>query len=602
MTLRAKQVAGITLLVVLSTVVLGVWYFGTLANVLLTESRARADLLAHAVYQRSFAVLAAGGEPVASLQQDGGLRSILESSVYATATTYAAIVDTSGLVIAHGDPAAIGRPLDPAADVDDLLTAGVADRIRAIYTPGGRTFELRQHLLLSDGRALGSIRVGLSTLFVRQALEDALVTPALATAVIVVGAMLVAFVLARIALRPIHVIKSGLARLGRGELDVRVDLPPDAEMADLGASFEQLTARLAADRHELAGRAATIERVVDHLEDAVGLFSPEGRVLFANPGMRATLGLPADRPAGPIGDAHPLAVRLARQAAETDDVPPEVVDLPPAGERLVVTHRIADAAGATVGVLAVARNVAYLSQVEATLSYSRKLASLSRLTAGIAHEIKNPLNATAIHLELLKMRVADRPDALEHVGVIASQVRRLDEVVQGFLKFSRPEELTLAPVHLHTLFADLMPVIAAEAGDHVVDVRLDVPPDLPPVSADSALLGQAFLNLALNACQAMPQGGTLRIVARAEPRQRVRIDIEDTGVGLAPDELARIFDLYYTTKEHGSGIGLSLVFRTVQLHDGAIEVESSPGRGTTFRVTLRQAASTASSGPSAAAS
>ena len=92
----------------------------------------------------------------------------------------------------------------------------------------------------------------------------------------------------------------------------------------------------------------------------------------------------------------------------------------------------------------VARNVAYLSEVETTLSYSRKLAALGRLSAGIAHEVKNPLNATMIHLELLRMRLADAPEALEHVSVIAAQVRRLDEVVQGFLKFTRPEDLAAA--------------------------------------------------------------------------------------------------------------------------------------------------------------
>ena len=98
---------------------------------------------------------------------------------------------------------------------------------------------------------------------------------------------------------------------------------------------------------------------------------------------------------------------------------------------------------------------------------------------------------------------------------------------------------------------------------------------------------QAFLNLALNACQAMPQGGRLRIAATARPGRRVEVVFEDTGVGIPPEHLARIFDLYFTTKEHGSGIGLSLVYRTVQLHDGEIEVQSVPGRGTTFRLLLR---------------
>ena len=136
-----------------------------------------------------------------------------------------------------------------------------------------------------------------------------------------------------------------------------------------------------------------------------------------------------------------------------------------------------------------------------------------------------------------------------------------------------------------------MPVISTEASAHHIDVRLEFPSDLPPASADSGLLQQAFLNLALNACQAMPTGGRLRIAASRTPAHQIAVVFEDTGVGIAPDNLARIFDLYFTTKEHGSGIGLSLVYRTIQLHDGEIEVQSAVGRGTTFRVLLREAAS-----------
>jgi signal transduction histidine kinase len=236
----------------------------------------------------------------------------------------------------------------------------------------------------------------------------------------------------------------------------------------------------------------------------------------------------------------------------------------------------------------VARNVQYLSEVETTLSYSRKLAALGRLSAGIAHEVKNPLNATMIHLELLRMRLADRPEALEHVGVIAAQVRRLDEVVQGFLKFTRPEDLELKPVHVLPLLEELMPIISAEASKSGVEVRVDVPSNLPAVSGDAGMLQQAFLNLALNACQAMPQGGRLRIAGAPAAPPYIEVRFEDTGVGIQPADLSRIFDLYFTTKESGSGIGLSLVYRTVQLHDGEIEVQSVPGGGTTFRLLLRQ--------------
>jgi signal transduction histidine kinase len=216
------------------------------------------------------------------------------------------------------------------------------------------------------------------------------------------------------------------------------------------------------------------------------------------------------------------------------------------------------------------------------------LAALGRLSAGIAHEVKNPLNATMIHLELLKMQLGDQPAAMEHVAVISTQVRRLDEVVQGFLKFTRPEDLRLEPVAVPALIEEIRPIVAAEASKSGVELRVDFPPNLPAVNADAGMLGQAFLNLALNACQAMPNGGRLRIAASLTPRHEVEVIFEDTGVGIDATNLSRIFDLYFTTKEHGSGIGLSLVYRAVQLHDGQIEVQSVPGRGTTFRLVLPQ--------------
>jgi signal transduction histidine kinase len=438
----------------------------------------------------------------------------------------------------------------------------------------------------------GSIRIGVSPDLLQQALARQMRTPLITAAIAIAIAVFVAMLLAQITLRPIHVIRTGLARLGRGELDVSVDLPRDAELADLGDSFKAVSARLAADRSALAGQKATLESVVDSLEDAVALFGPTGGLLFANPAMEAVLGTGE----GPVDQLlaadHPYRRAVERALTERTPFRPTTVPLPGGGERLLLVHRVESPGGDLLGVMLVARNLAYLTQVESTLSYSRKLAALGRLSAGIAHEVKNPLNATLIHLELLKMQLADHPRALEHVAVIGAQMRRLDDVVQGFLKFTRPEDLQLQPVAVEPLIGELMPVIAAEAGKHGVDVKVEFAPDLPPVSADPGLLQQALLNLAINACQAMTNGGRLRIAGHRAPRHQVALIFEDTGVGIPPEQLTRIFDLYFTTKEHGSGIGLSLVYRTVQLHDGEIEVQSTPGRGTTFRVLLREATGT----------
>jgi signal transduction histidine kinase/HAMP domain-containing protein len=586
LSLKTKQVAGVTSIVGLAVVLLSSWYLASLARVLLSESRSRADLLGKAVYQRTFAVLAQGGDPYSALREDGGLRSILESSVYSANVVYAVIVDANGVIVADALPSRIGESIEPAGDLAELVDGGAIAQLRAIYTSSGRTFELREPLMLG-GVDLGSIRIGVSMPLIRQSLREQLAAPLLTALLALVAATLVAMVLAQLVLRPIHVIGTGLARLGQGELDVSVDLPRDSELGDLGQSFRQVSARLAAGRSELAGQRAALESVADQLEDAVALFADDGTLLFANAAMRPAFAAQSGALSALFADGHPYrqAVERSRQGG-TDADAPESVAVPGVGERFVITHPVEGPDGRRLGVLLVSRNLAYLSQVESTLKYSRKLAALSRITAGIAHEIKNPLNATMIHLELLKMQLADAPQALEHVNVIDAQVRRLDEVVQGFLKFTRPEDLRLQPVSLASLFDRLAPVIRTEAEQHGIDLRVDIPTDLPPVPGDVNLLEPAFLNLALNACQAMAAGGRLTITARPRPDRRVQIDIADTGVGIPPADLPRIFDLYFTTKARGSGIGLSLVYRSIQLHDGDIEVESVPGRGTTFRIQL----------------
>jgi len=587
--LKTKQVASVTLIVGLSAVLLSAWFLSELARVRLEESHARVELLAKIIYQRVFDAVQASGDADA-VRDDRGVLAALDAALLAESVLYAAIVDADRTVVAHYDSDAIGTRLPDAPALSTLLDSGRLAQIEAIYNSENLNYEFQGEPMFVGDREVGTICIGVSILLIRQDINEALETPILTAVAALVLATLVAMVLAQVVLRPIHVIRSGLARLGRGELDVQMNLPQDESLGDLGDSFRAISARLAADRSELAGHRATLESVVEHLEDAVALVAPDGTLLFANAAMTAALGPGGDSFADRLPPDHPYRTAVEAALADPGAAGQRTVDVAGAGERLVITDRIEDADNRALGVLLVARNLAYLSEVRSTLSYSQKLAALSRLSAGIAHEIKNPLNATMIHLELLKMKITDRPEALEHVSTITSQVRRLDEVVQGLLKFTRPEDVRLQPVAVRPLFDSLMPIVRAEAAKNRIDVVVDCPATVPAIWGDRGMLEQALLNLALNACQAMPDGGRLRLSAAVGKDRRVELSVEDSGVGISAEHLERIFDLYFTTKPKGSGIGLSLVYRAVQLHDGEIEVQSSPGHGTTFRVRLPQAA------------
>jgi signal transduction histidine kinase len=610
--IKAKQVLGVTTIVGAIVIVLSVMHLASLAEVRLVESKARAQLLANAIFHRAHAVVGEGTDPYVALRNDSGLRSILESSFYADNVTFAAIVDTRGFVVAHADPQEEGHLLPPSADLRAVMAHSKLDQLRAIYSGEGRNLEFRQPLLLNDTE-FGSIRIGVSTLLVRNDLDKSL-RPAVITALIALSvSILGAMVLAQVLLRPIHVIRSGLTRLGKGEFGVRLDLNQQDEFGELGKFFNAVSAQLSADRSQMAGQVANLESAVQHLEDAVAIVSPKGQVLFANPAMRALL--PGAAAGASLNDLVAADHQLRRQADQTlasrqSRGPVSVVfdaSGTDSGERLLLTHPVNDANGGLVGIMLIVRNLEYLSQVQSTVRYSQKLAALGRLSAGVAHEVKNPLNSMMIHLELLRQKVSARqpaaalagsagggraielpPDApsdtLQHVNVIATEIRRLDEVVQGFLKFARPEDLKLQPVILSALFDEIAPILKPEADRNRVVLAVDCDSALV-VNGDPAMLRQAFLNLALNACQAMPDGGTLRIQAKPAGRQ-VQVLVCDTGTGIKPEHLDKIFDLYFTTKPKGSGIGLSMVYRIVQMHDGEIEIESTPGKGTTFRILL----------------
>jgi signal transduction histidine kinase len=619
--IKTKQVLGVTSTVGAVVVALSVYHLGSLARYSLEESKARGLLLSRAIYQRAQGIAPRASDPYTALRQDAGLTSILESSIYSRDVTYAAIVDPDGMIMAHSDPSRIGRRLPALQQVDDLIAMRPLRQVWLIFTDPGRNVEVREPLMLG-AREFGAIRIGISTLLVRRELEGAL-RPAIGT---VLGALIIAtfmaMLLAQLFLRPIHVIKSGLTRLQRGETGVTFDLPKD-EFGDLGMFFSAVSDKLSADRTALAGQKANLETVVERLEDAVAIFNGSGELLFANPAMRAL----APQDGSGVEMPGPWRELVQKTLASRQSHGPVSVQAREAGaeedsEWLVGTHVVEDVDHRLVGVMLTGRNLDALANVQSTLRYSSKLTALGRLSAGVAHEVKNPLNAMMIHLELLRQKLSggrtalhggtrvetaaaaaaggvgavatvapptDLTGALDHVSVISNEIKRLDQVLQGFLRFTRPEDLRLQPVDPATLLEEVARVIQGEAPASGVRVEVHAAPTVPYVNGDAGMLRQAILNLALNACQAMPAGGVLRFAARRASKSRVELSVEDTGTGIQPEHLQRIFDLYFTTRPKGTGIGLSMVYRTVQLHDGDIEVQSTPGVGTTFRVLIPEA-------------
>jgi signal transduction histidine kinase len=235
-----------------------------------------------------------------------------------------------------------------------------------------------------------------------------------------------------------------------------------------------------------------------------------------------------------------------------------------------------------LGALLTLHDLESAEAIESELELSRRMAAIGRLTSGVGHEVKNPINAIVVHVELLKNKLSGAGvPATRHLEVIEAEIHRLDRVVQLLVDFSRPVELRLREQDLRDVIDDILTLSAAELATH--NVTLDSRMPLKPlmVNIDADLLKQAALNVIQNGAQAMPGGGTLRVVLE-EQRKFAVLRIADEGPGIPDDIREKIFDLYFTTKAGGSGIGLAMTYRIVQLHYGSIEVQSNAGRGTEF--------------------
>ncbi len=230
-----------------------------------------------------------------------------------------------------------------------------------------------------------------------------------------------------------------------------------------------------------------------------------------------------------------------------------------------------------------------LDRMESQLDVASRLAAISRITGGVAHEIKNPLNAISLHLDLLRARLGGAEENLtSEIDILSKEVRRLDRVVKTFLDFSRPVDVRLEEVDLAELVREVADLMTPQARLARIDMRFYPPAngDITSIRGDADMLKQAVLNLVTNALDAMQPiqvGGSLHMsVARSG--DHVTLQVADNGPGIPPELRQKVFQLYFTTKTKGSGIGLAMTYRAVQLHNGTIDFSSVDGQGTTFRL------------------
>jgi signal transduction histidine kinase len=337
-----------------------------------------------------------------------------------------------------------------------------------------------------------------------------------------------------------------------------------------------------------------LDQVLGNLQDGILLFTGDGRAVlisdavnrFLNVDRNELLGLHAHE----IFDRNSVLGRTVREAwdAGVTLVQEEIVT--ETGNRIEVSLDFIhdDRTREGLGALLTLHDQESVEVIESELELSRRMAAIGRLTSGVGHEVKNPINAIVVHLELLKTKLGNAgtpPTATGHLEVIDSEIHRLDRVVQTLVDFSRPVEVKLVEYDLRHVVADVVTLAAAEMSTRQVNLTSRLPAYPLVAKVDVDLLKQAVLNVVQNGAQAMPNGGGLRVVLFEDGRSAV-IQVEDEGGGISDELRERIFDLYFTTKKDGSGIGLAMTYRILQLHHGSIDVQSELGRGSVFQLRI----------------
>ncbi len=605
--LKAKLTALITLLVLLVVLASSTIYLSNLTRQALAEVESKGQYLANELYEQARRVLAQSRMPLdedpadfervrrfvqTKLASDAGLTSLMESAVgYSPTIYYVAITDARRVVLVHNDPGEIGRRFEPAPPFRELVGAGLLRQLRVIYGPP-QVYEVLKPLDLG-GRPLGDVRVGVSTIFLRHQLTPDLRAALSLSGFAILFATLSAGFLSFYMLRPLETISRSLDRLARGEYTEPVQLDRRDEWGIISSKLNLLGEQMRGEKAAFVKLKENLDQLFSNLADGLLLFDRQDRLVLATPAVARFLRRPAEtlahRPATEVFSSEsPLDRALRRAFRSRQSLGRQMVELDgqAGGPRVAASVQFVENEGERVASLVTLRDASTRAELEDQLDITTKLAALGRLTSGVAHEVKNPLNAMVLQLEILKSKLAEQGDRVKpQLEVLSSEIRRLDRVVKTFLDFTRPVELRPTETKVEDLVREVLTLGEPQARAN--NVRFVFEPDgaLPLVRVDRDLMKQALLNLVLNGCQAMPSGGELKVIPRATP-QRLELEIADQGVGIPPEARQKIFSLYYSTKPAGTGVGLAMTFRIIQLHNGSIDFSSEVNRGTTFRISL----------------
>lgn len=497
-----------------------------------------------------------------------------------------------GMVLNGTNPTLIGKPAPKLAEFTQWIKQGMFTKVwdlsrakqdYAVTLPLGEVGSSEPVLV---------VQVLVSAVLLRDQILPDLINLAIITTLALLISVLLAYLVSNWAVQPLQAIMTQIDFLANNQDATLSDIPSDTkELMAVQSKLDLLGQRVRGAQVESAALRTNIEQMVERLEEAVLLFDRNGLLILCGQPAARIFGSPIDEllgkpmeeiflPDTPAGDA------LRRSGAKRQSLRNYnfVLDQPEGRPlRMLMNAETLESFPdlESLGTLITLRDIDSRREVESQLGVSSRLEAINKLLSGVAHEIKNPLNAMALHLEILKDAVREER-ALPSLNIIGREIFRLDRVVKTFLDFTRPVEMRMREVDLHAVLIEIGSLVRPDAEAKRITVELPPPGTPVLILADPDLLKQALLNVVVNGVEAMPAGGTLEIALdRPTPGETI-VTITDSGPGIPPELRDKIFNLYFTTKQGGSGLGLALTFRAMQLHNGTIDFQSKPGKGTTF--------------------
>ncbi len=496
------------------------------------------------------------------------------------------IVDVNGRALLHTNAGMVGKIIPPRPDFQRVVRARFQDQIRLVFSPA-EVYDVTYPLEL-NGEPFGTIRIGVQTVFLKSEVQTRLMRAAYISVTLIFVSLFLAAGISNLALGPLKKISRNLDSVSAGDAEALYgDESRRDEYGLVSLKIANLGRQIRDSREIFSALKDNVDQLMSKLQDGLMLFARDSRVVLVSAPVESFLGRPRVELLGhtvhevfdqdsPLGAALLEAFERRRPLSQREF---EAAG----GKRVQVSLDFVQERTSQIGALLIMRDPESVRRIGDEIEMSRRLSASGRLTRGVAHEVKNPINAIVLHLQLLRNKLSQQePDTRRHMDIIDTEIRRLDRVVQTLVDFTRPRDLRLEEIDLRRLMEDVAQLAAPDAEQHGVTILRHMPDQRLPIKVDIDLMKQALLNVVINGIQAMPQGGVLTISARRENNAMVA-EIRDEGGGIPQDVHDKIFELYFTTKKDGSGIGLAQTYQILQWHYGSVDFESAEGTGTVFR-------------------